>query len=227
LQLTPASAGPRLQGSALDFGCGVGRLSQALAQHCDRVTGIDISEHMLLLASQHNRHGDRMRYLLNIADDLSLLGDERFDFIYSSITLQHMPPEIQLRYIAELARFLRAPASSITPHSTPASRAVPARPSPPTSGVLAFGIVAKLGGGVGPASKRTICRVLPNRLRYQFHRCRGRLRGDATAGRMQMHAVSMQEVEHVLADAGLRIYEVWDSHAAGEGYGSRTVVASR
>src|ERR1700679_3835579 len=39
--------------SALDFGCGAGRLTQALALHFDRVTGVDISGRMIGLAREH------------------------------------------------------------------------------------------------------------------------------------------------------------------------------
>src|ERR1700716_2111582 len=41
----------------LDFGCGVGRLSQALADHFDHVDGVDIASSMVALAGKYNRHG--------------------------------------------------------------------------------------------------------------------------------------------------------------------------
>lgn len=91
-------------GTALDFGCGVGRLTQALARHFARVTGGDISADMLKLARQYNRHGDRVDYVLNTRDDLSQLADGSFDFVYSIITLQHMEPVYARRYIAEFVR---------------------------------------------------------------------------------------------------------------------------
>ena len=42
---------------ALDFGSGVGRLSQALADHFDRVLGLDISPTMVAVARRLNGHG--------------------------------------------------------------------------------------------------------------------------------------------------------------------------
>lgn len=96
---------PQLRfGSALDFGCGVGRLSQALARHFDRVVGIDISAEMLRIAREHNQHGNKVEYLLNTRDDLSQLRSNQFDFVYSIITLQHMEPVYAKRYIAEFVR---------------------------------------------------------------------------------------------------------------------------
>lgn len=99
-------------GTALDFGCGVGRLSQALARHFQQVTGVDISEGMLELARRHNRHGDRVRYMLNTRSDLTQFADGQFDFVYSLITLQHMEPDYARRYIAEFVR-VTAPGGAI------------------------------------------------------------------------------------------------------------------
>jgi ubiquinone/menaquinone biosynthesis C-methylase UbiE len=91
---------------ALDFGCGVGRLTQALANHFDEVFGVDISPRMLELAAGYNRRGNRCRYFLNAADNLSLFGDHHFDLVYSRITLQHMPPRYSKKYIKEFLRLL-------------------------------------------------------------------------------------------------------------------------
>ena len=95
-------------GRALDFGCGVGRLSQALADHFQEVVGVDISEEMLNRARELDRHGpDRVRYLLNTAVGLPGLESGSFDFVYSNITLQHIPPRFVRVYVAEFFRVLR------------------------------------------------------------------------------------------------------------------------
>lgn len=95
------------QNLALDFGCGVGRLTQPLAEHFHEVRGVDISPSMIELAQQMNRHGERCQYLLNSRRDLALFADSTFDFIYSSITLQHIRPRFTQRYLAEFTRVLR------------------------------------------------------------------------------------------------------------------------
>ena len=94
-------------GRALDFGCGVGRLSQALCATFERVDGIDISDSMIRKAQEFNRYGDRCNYQVNVNDDLRLFAADQFDFVYSNITLQHIPPQYALRYIAEFIRILR------------------------------------------------------------------------------------------------------------------------
>lgn len=94
-------------GRFLDFGCGVGRLTQAMADHASRVTGVDIAESMVEAARSFNRHGDRVEYVVNASPDLSLFDDETFDFVYSNITLQHVPPRFGRVYIREFFRVVR------------------------------------------------------------------------------------------------------------------------
>jgi SAM-dependent methyltransferase len=52
-------------GSALDFGCGVGRLTQALAPHFDRVVGVDVSPSMVDLATRLNQCPQTVSYVCN------------------------------------------------------------------------------------------------------------------------------------------------------------------
>lgn len=91
---------------ALDFGCGVGRLTQALANHFDEVHGVDIAPSMIDLARKFNRYDRRCIYHVNAQNDLSLFGDHSFDFIYTNITLQHMQPKYSRKYIQEFFRLL-------------------------------------------------------------------------------------------------------------------------
>lgn len=92
---------------ALDFGCAVGRLSQALAEHFEQVVGVDIAESMIEKAREFNRHGDRVSYRVNSVDNLEILDSNSFDFVYTNITLQHVPPEAAGNYIREFFRLLR------------------------------------------------------------------------------------------------------------------------
>lgn len=94
-------------GRALDFGCGAGRLTQALADHFDGAVGVDIAEPMVETARKHNRHGERVEYVVNTRDDLSVFPDDHFDFVYSNIVLQHIPPRYVRRYVREFLRVLR------------------------------------------------------------------------------------------------------------------------
>jgi SAM-dependent methyltransferase len=102
---TGASVRP---GRALDFGCGPGRLTQAMAGHFERVDGVDIAPGMIECARALNQAGHRCTYHLNATGDLRLFADATFDFVYSNITLQHMEPRFSRCYIAEFTRVTRA-----------------------------------------------------------------------------------------------------------------------
>ncbi|MBD1905968.1 class I SAM-dependent methyltransferase [Funiculus sociatus GB2-A5] len=91
---------------ALDFGCGVGRLTQALFHYFDEACGIDIAPSMIELARKYNRYGDKCQYYVNESDDLRLFKDNSFNFIYSKIVLQHIRPEYSKNYIKEFLRIL-------------------------------------------------------------------------------------------------------------------------
>jgi SAM-dependent methyltransferase len=97
---------PVSRGRALDFGCGIGRLTQALARHYERVDGIDISGEMVTLARGFNRRGKRCAFHVNQRDDLAVFEDGMFDLVYSMIVLQHMPAPLAERYVQEFIRVL-------------------------------------------------------------------------------------------------------------------------
>jgi len=102
----------------LDFGCGVGRLSQALARTFDRCDGVDISETMVELARKYNRHGEACQYHVNLESNLALFESNTFDFIFSTIVLQHNPPEIAEHCISEFCRVLSPGAREVSRSST-------------------------------------------------------------------------------------------------------------
>ncbi|HEX2576886.1 MAG TPA: class I SAM-dependent methyltransferase [Aquihabitans sp.] len=94
-------------GRALDFGCGFGRLTLALAEHVHEVVGIDIAPSMIAGAEQHNSVGERVRYLLNDRDDLATFDDASFDLVLSIIVLQHVENRYKAAYLREFVRVLR------------------------------------------------------------------------------------------------------------------------
>ena len=89
-------------GPALDFGCGVGRLAEAMAEHAP-TTGFDISPGMLDLA---RRGGGKAAY----SDQLP---DGPFGWINSFIVFQHIPPERGLEILRDLLARL-APGGAIS-----------------------------------------------------------------------------------------------------------------
>lgn len=99
---------PVLRERALDFGCGVGRLSRPLAERFRECVALDISEGMLKLARELNDDRKNCRFVVNASPDLEQFESGSFDFVYSALVLQHMPSEEMVEaYVGEFLRVLR------------------------------------------------------------------------------------------------------------------------
>ncbi len=93
---------PKQRETALDFGCGVGRLTRGMAKYFKHCHGIDISESMIAKAKELNQAFPNCQFSVNYADHLGMFPDNQFDFICSNIVLQHLPTRTMIKsYIAE------------------------------------------------------------------------------------------------------------------------------
>ncbi|NTV49887.1 MAG: class I SAM-dependent methyltransferase [Geobacteraceae bacterium] len=95
---------------ALDFGCGVGRLTFALAKIFCFVIGCDISEpHLEIARDNACQFGiNNVHFIKSSANLLDRLSPESFDFIYSRLVLQHIPPILSKAYIRQFTSLLKA-----------------------------------------------------------------------------------------------------------------------
>ncbi len=93
-------------GSCVELGCGVGRVTFALAKQFRHVTGIDISYPHLSLAKSYKKSNEIENVDLVLMESLGTLENlPSFDFFYSTIVLQHNPPPLidrMLKIILEL-----------------------------------------------------------------------------------------------------------------------------
>jgi ubiquinone/menaquinone biosynthesis C-methylase UbiE len=94
------------RGIALDFGCGVGRISRALANEFRKVIAVDISSSMLKEAQRVNHDIINIEFIHNTAEDLIIIPENSIDFLYSNIVLQHMPKNRQIIYIRQFCNVL-------------------------------------------------------------------------------------------------------------------------
>lgn len=94
------------RGRALDFGCGAGRLTQALGRHYGQVIGVDVAAGMVELATRHNA-APHVSFVHNPRSDLRRFESDQFDLVFSLITLQHVPPELIEVYVREFVRIVR------------------------------------------------------------------------------------------------------------------------
>jgi SAM-dependent methyltransferase len=69
---------------ALDFGCGLGRLSRALGERFADVLGMDISPAMAEQATRLNRRVAACRFVVNPCADLRGVPSDEFDLVIFS-----------------------------------------------------------------------------------------------------------------------------------------------
>jgi SAM-dependent methyltransferase len=179
-----------VSGRALDFGCGVGRLTQALAARFDEVHGVDIAPSMIRLAKRYNRYPESCRYHLNEQSDLRLFPDGTFDFIYTNITLQHMEPRYSKQYVREFVRLLSP--QGVLVFQLPSERIEP----PSVGGRDRLSGVRRIVKSITPGFLVPAVRWVVLRLR------------DLRKPSMEGHGVPQVEVINLLEKEGARVVDV-------------------
>lgn len=92
----------------LDVGCGLGRLTRAIAGRAREVVGIDISSEMLDRARELNPQLANVRWVHGDGTSLAGVADASIDAIVSHVVFQHIPdPQVTLGYVRDMGRVLR------------------------------------------------------------------------------------------------------------------------
>ena len=181
---------------ALDFGCGAGRLTHALSKYFEEVWGVDISSSMLEKAKEYGWIEDNCKYILNKTDDLSLFADNSFDFIYSSLTLQHMKPQYSKKYIKEFLRILNPQGLAVVQVSSHE--------------------LHPLNTHEHKLHKRLehlVRYITPRKITDQFYKARAKLLGVPL---MEMYGVKQQDVVDLIENTRANIIDIQqDNHATG------------
>jgi SAM-dependent methyltransferase len=98
-------------GTAVEIGCGDGRMTLALADRYDRVFALDVAPTVLAACRDNLQAAGRagnVTLLLGGADRLALLPAGSVDFVLSATVLQHVSVRDEvLLYLAESGRLLR------------------------------------------------------------------------------------------------------------------------
>lgn len=91
----------------LEIGCGVGRLTRALARRSSSVLAVDVSARMLELARRHNPELGNVEWILGDGCTLGAIPSAAVGACISHVVFQHVPdPAITLGYIREMGRVL-------------------------------------------------------------------------------------------------------------------------
>lgn len=91
--------------SALEIGCGTGRLLRAATCKVRSLTGVDVSAGVIAEARTQLEEQSGIRFAQCNGNDLSVL-NENFDFIYSFAALPHLTPALFAVYLLEVKRLL-------------------------------------------------------------------------------------------------------------------------
>ena len=104
---------PELGGTAVDYGCGAGRITHAMAEDFERVVGVDVSPEMAALA----REASAANVEVKLVDAIEIpLEDGSVDGVFTSHVLQHLEDRNAVRQaLAEMARVLR-PGGTVMVH---------------------------------------------------------------------------------------------------------------
>lgn len=99
---------PGQNDTVLDIGCGLGRLTRALAGRSRAVLALDVSADMLERAQRYNEHLSNVSWLQGDGTSLRGVDSGSVDAIVSFVVFQHIPdPAITMGYVREMGRVLR------------------------------------------------------------------------------------------------------------------------
>jgi ubiquinone/menaquinone biosynthesis C-methylase UbiE len=92
----------------LEIGCGIGRMTAAIARRAASVVGLDVSAEMVARARENLRGVDNAEFVVGSGRDLAGVDSSSVDVAYSFIVFQHIPdPAATCNYIREIGRVLR------------------------------------------------------------------------------------------------------------------------
>lgn len=97
-----------LEMRVLDFGCGAGRVTHALAKVFGEVHGVDISREMVRIAKNELKDVSNVRIHHSNGTDLDVLPDALFDFAFAFSVFHHVPSKAAIAdCIREVGKHLR------------------------------------------------------------------------------------------------------------------------
>ncbi len=183
----------------LEIGCGVGRMTRAMAAYFGEVHAVDISAEMIALAKKNLSDLQNVFLYKNSGMDLSEFPDRGFDFAFSFIVFQHIPDlDIIENYVREVHRCLK-PGAVFKFQVHGGTNLKPTRDDTWNGWPLSMADARALADGCGFELLRAAgegtqyfwlwfrkvrCPWVPTMIRYNSARAHTRLQGVIEAGRL-------------------------------------------
>lgn len=142
----------------LDFGCGVGRLSNALCEHDFRVVGVDIAASMIERANAHNMHPERLDFVAYDGGELPF-PDDSFDAAVTLIVLQHARPREQVGALLQLQRVVRPGGLLVVQVPSRVRQVAPVEPAGRRADIAWLRAPAELATGAGAIVRARLTNV--------------------------------------------------------------------
>jgi SAM-dependent methyltransferase len=161
---------------ALEFGCGVGRLTIPMSHRVSHVVGLDAAESLLRLARESAASRQIVNAEFRSVELLDGLAEGSFDLVYSYIVFQHIPVRAGENYLRKLLD----------------------KTAPGGTAVLHF-TTSRAGGAV----RRMLRRVRANS--RVVHRLASWLRGERDLPYMQMNEYDEARIGKILIEAGFEV----------------------
>lgn len=94
--------------TAVEIGCGIGRMTRALAARFARVVALDVSPEMIYRARSLGAELTNVEFMVGSGSDLAGVAEASADLVLAWFVLQHIPrPRGVLSYVSEAGRVLR------------------------------------------------------------------------------------------------------------------------
>ena len=92
----------------VEIGCGVGRITRALAKRSASVRALDVSARMIEQAKELNPELDKVTWIVGDGVSLAPIENATADVCFSHVVFQHIPdPQVTLAYVSEMGRVLK------------------------------------------------------------------------------------------------------------------------
>ena len=101
----------------LEIAPGFGRWTRFLADHCDRLIGVDVSERCVDACRARFRSSPKMSFIVNDGRSLEAIDDGSIDLAISLDSLVHVESDVLVAYVNELGRKLASDGVAFIHHS--------------------------------------------------------------------------------------------------------------
>lgn len=151
LDVTGMRTGPEY--TAVEIGCGIGRMTQALGEHFGRVVGLDIAPALLELAAQRNTN-PAVTFQLVDGSRLPPLNGQSVDTVFSYEVLYYLAPPTFQQYVNDIFQLLKPGGEFVFHHNLDPLRWITRASYAVRSGLWALGVKEWRGWPTGPGFRR-------------------------------------------------------------------------